>query len=72
MSFCQTCKWSKMVQQGTDANSPIRWLCRRYPPQIVGGIAPGPRGMQSMGESHWPSVDPDDGCGEHVITPGLN
>lgn len=72
MSICQTCKHSKMMQLGTDGNAPIALVCKRYPPQIVGGILTGRGGPQSVGEPHWPRVQPEDGCGEHVPSPGLN
>ena len=53
---CQNCKWSKAILGRPDENgvAPLHYMeCRRYAPRPVENIT-----------DDWPTVKPDDWCGE--------
>lgn len=74
MSTCRTCQHSSILQQrSAPANAPMVMRCLRYPPTPVGGIVPNQGGtLVVAAESHWPLVQPDERCGEHLFTMDFN
>lgn len=64
---CIRCKWSSMnLQNGGNG----LMSCRRQPPTFLGGLVPaGPGQMQWITAQGWPSVAPNDWCGEYTAAP---
>ena len=56
---CRSCEY-RLKLQG-------KLFCRRYPPQNIGGLVPGPEGRpMTMFMSSYPEANPDLPCGEYV------